>query len=120
MKRRKWILGLATLVIAAVAVIQTGQKSLAANPADQQGSAVEVKVDNFSFAPASLTVPAGTTVTWTNQDDVPHTIVDSEGKQFKSSVLDTDQKFSYTFSKPGTYTYYCSVHPKMTGKIVVQ
>jgi plastocyanin len=81
--------------------------------------AVEVKIDNFSFGPATVTVPAGTTVTWTNRDDIPHTVVSTDGA-FKSKVLDTDEKFSFTFSKPGTYPYFCSIHPKMTGKVVVQ
>jgi plastocyanin len=80
----------------------------------------QVKIDNFSFAPATLTVPAGTTVTWVNQDDVPHTIVSSEGKTLKSPVLDTDEKFSFTFTKAGTYPYYCSIHPRMVAKVVVQ
>jgi plastocyanin len=79
----------------------------------------EVKIDNFSFGPAAITVAAGTLVTWTNRDDIPHTVV-SDDKVFKSKVLDTDEKFSYTFSKPGTYPYFCSVHPKMTGKVIVQ
>ena len=79
----------------------------------------EVKIDNFSFGPETLTVPVGTTVTWTNRDDIPHTVVSTDGV-FKSKVRDTDEKFSYTFSRAGTYPYYCSVHPKMTGKIVVQ
>ena len=70
--------------------------------------------------PATLTVPAGSTVTWINQDDVPHNIVSSEGKILKSPILDTDQKFSYTFTTPGTYSYYCGIHPKMTGKVIVQ
>jgi len=87
---------------------------------DQPSAAVaEVKIDNFSFAPQTLTVAAGTTVTWTNRDDIPHTAVSAEGV-FKSKVMDTDEKFSYTFMKAGTYSYYCSVHPKMTGKVVVQ
>jgi plastocyanin len=64
-------------------------------------------------------VAAGTTVTWTNSDDIPHTVV-SVDNIFKSEVLDTDDKFSYTFTKPGTYAYFCSIHPKMTAKIVVQ
>ena len=84
-----------------------------------QAAAVEVKIDNFSFSPATLTVTPGTTVTWTNRDDIPHTVV-SDDKIFKSKVLDTDEKFSYTFDKPGSYPYFCSVHPKMTGKVVVQ
>ena len=84
-----------------------------------QQSTSEVKIDNFSFSPAELTVAAGTTVTWTNRDDIPHTVV-HDSKLFKSTVLDTDEKFSYTFAKPGTYSYFCSVHPKMTGKIIVR
>ena len=79
----------------------------------------EVKIDNFSFSPAQITVPVGTTVTWTNGDDIPHTVVNDE-KVFKSKVLDTDEKFSFTFERPGTYPYFCSLHPKMTGKVVVQ
>jgi plastocyanin len=85
----------------------------------QQAAAVEVKIDNFSFGPQAQTVPVGTTVTWTNRDDIPHTVVSTDGV-FKSKVLDTDEKFSYTFAKVGTFAYFCSIHPKMTGKIVVQ
>ena len=90
-----------------------------APPAYMQASSAEVKIDNFSFGPAALTIAVGTTVTWTNRDDIPHTVV-SDDKVFKSKVLDTDEKFSFTFSKPGTYPYFCSIHPKMTGKVVVQ
>jgi len=78
-----------------------------------------VKIDNFSFGPGTLTVPTGTTVTWTNRDDIPHTVVGTEGV-FKSKVLDTDESFSFTFDKAGSYQYFCSIHPKMTGKVVVQ
>jgi amicyanin len=87
--------------------------------AQQKTDGTEVKIDNFSFGPAELKVPVGTTVTWTNRDDIPHTAVSTD-KLFKSKVLDTDEKFSFTFSKPGTYEYFCSIHPKMTGKVVVQ
>jgi amicyanin len=87
--------------------------------AQQKADATEVKIDNFSFGPAELKVAVGTTVTWTNRDDIPHTAVSTD-KMFKSKVLDTDEKFSFTFSKAGTYEYFCSIHPKMTGKIVVQ
>jgi plastocyanin len=80
---------------------------------------VEVKIDNFSFGPQAITVPVGATVTWTNRDDIPHTSVSTEGV-FKSKVMDTDEKFSYTFTKAGTYPYYCSIHPKMTGQVVVK
>ena len=79
----------------------------------------EVKIDNFIFGPQTVTVPAGTTVTWTNSDDIPHTAVSTDGV-FKSKVMDTDEKFSYTFTKAGTYPYYCSIHPKMTGTVVVK
>ena len=78
-----------------------------------------VKIDNFTFTPKSVTVKAGTTVTWTNQDDIPHTVT-STTKQFRSKGLDTDDKFTFTFSTPGTYDYFCSLHPQMTGTIVVE
>ncbi|HYL84927.1 MAG TPA: cupredoxin family copper-binding protein [Candidatus Angelobacter sp.] len=87
--------------------------------AQQKAESVEVKIDNFSFGPSALTVPAGTTVTWTNRDDIPHTVVSTDGV-FKSKVLDTDDKFSFKFEKAGTYPYFCSIHPKMTGKVIVQ
>jgi plastocyanin len=86
---------------------------------DQKMGAHEVSIDNFSFAPMEMTIPAGSQVTWINKDDVPHTVV-SVDHQFKSKALDTDEKFSFTFPNPGTYEYFCSVHPKMTGKIVVK
>jgi Icc protein len=92
-------------------------------PLEEEGkiaaaSGRQVVVDNFSFAPARTAVPVGTTITWTNRDDVPHNVISTE-KKFASPVLDTDQTFSHTFDAPGTYTYYCSIHPKMTGQVVV-
>ena len=78
-----------------------------------------VVVDNFRFAPATATVPVGTTVTWTNRDDVPHNVVNPE-QTFKSRVLDTDETFSHTFDVAGTFKYYCSIHPRMTGQVVVR
>jgi len=107
----------ATLLFGAGTII-TGTKNVLAS-AQQKPETAEVKIDNFSFGPATLTVPVGTTVTWTNRDDIPHTVVSTDGV-FKSKVLDTDEKFSFTFSKAGTYSYFCSIHPKMTGKVVVQ
>lgn len=86
---------------------------------DAKASTLEVRVDNFTFAPETLTVPVNGTVTWVNKDDIPHVIASNDGS-FKSKALDTDQKYSYTFSKAGTYQYYCSIHPKMVGKVVVQ
>jgi len=79
----------------------------------------QINIDNFSFGPATLSIPVGTKVTWINHDDVPHIVMNTD-KHFVSPVLDTDEKFSYTFTTPGTYTYYCSIHPKMTGKIIVK
>ena len=87
--------------------------------AKQEGSTAEVKIDNFSFGPAVTKVSAGTTVTWINRDDIPHTVASTD-KAFKSKVMDTDEKFSYTFLKAGTYPYFCSIHPKMTGSVEVQ
>jgi plastocyanin len=78
----------------------------------------EVVLDNFSFSPVTASVPVGATVRWTNHDDVPHTVVSTE-HTFKSPVLDTDEQFSHRFEAPGVYSYFCSIHPKMTGRIVV-
>lgn len=109
---------LTVALVIGIGTIATGQKYFVAG-AQQKLEATEVKIDNFSFGPGTLTVPPGTTVTWTNRDDIPHTVVSTDGV-FKSKVLDTDEKFSFTFSKAGAYPYFCSLHPKMTGKVVVQ
>jgi plastocyanin len=79
----------------------------------------QVVIENFSFVPATLTVKAGTKVTWVNRDDVPHTATDTD-KRFNSKALDTDDQFAFTFSEPGTYNYFCALHPKMTGQIIVK
>jgi plastocyanin len=79
---------------------------------------IKVSIDNFTFQPAELTVKVGTTVTWTNHDDIPHTVV-SAGK-FRSKTLDTDDSFSFTFTAAGDYKYFCSLHPHMTGMIKVE
>jgi plastocyanin len=80
---------------------------------------VEVRIDNFTFTPATITVPAGTRITWVNHDDVPHTAT-STTKVFNSKALDTDDKFSFVFTTPGTFDYFCAVHPHMTGKVIVK
>ena len=111
---------LTALLLIQLGTVETGRKNSIVN-AQEKSSTVEVKIDNFSFGPATLTVSVGTTVTWINRDDIPHTVVSSEDpKAIKSKVLDTDEKFSFTFAKAGTYPYFCSVHPKMTGKVIVQ
>jgi plastocyanin len=120
MRRSVFITGLAAALVLGMGVFGAGQKSSVAS-AQEKTSTMEVKIDNFSFGPVTLTVPVGTTVTWTNRDDIPHTVVSTDDpKTFKSKVLDTDEKFSFTFSKAGTYPYFCSIHPKMTGKVIVQ
>ncbi|MBI3704789.1 MAG: cupredoxin family copper-binding protein [Rhizobiales bacterium] len=80
---------------------------------------VEVKIDNFVYNPQTLTVKAGTTVTWVNHDDIPHTATSKTGV-FRSKALDTDDKFSFTFATAGTFPYFCALHPHMTGTIVVE
>jgi 3',5'-cyclic-AMP phosphodiesterase len=82
-------------------------------------STPEVKIDNFAFTPGAITIKRGTQVTWINHDDIPHTVDSTQGK-FKSAALDTDQKFEFRFAEPGEYPYYCRMHPKMTGSIIVQ
>lgn len=91
----------------------------ASAPSPTDVTPVAVTIDNFKFSTASLEVPKGTRVTWTNQDDVPHTVT-STTKAFKSSMLDTGDQFSFTFTDAGTYEYFCSMHPKMTAKVVVK
>ena len=117
-KKTLWMASLPAPVLIALLLLLPGSRSLAANDQPSAASA-GVNIDNFVFGPQTITVPVGATVTWTNKDDIPHTSVSTEGV-FKSKVLDTDEKFSYTFTKAGTYPYYCTIHPKMTGKVVVQ
>ena len=118
-RRTMSIFGLAALVLVGLGMLFNSSATVAANT--PLPASTEVKIDNFSFTPVTLTVTAGTTVTWTNRDDIPHTVVSADDpKTFKSKVMDTDEEFSFTFTKPGTYTYFCSVHPKMTGTVVVK
>jgi plastocyanin len=109
---------LAATAVIAIVLLLVGSPTARANDTPS-APGTEVKIDNFSFGPQTITVPVGATVTWTNRDDIPHTSVSTEGV-FKSKVMDTDEKFSYTFTKAGTYPYYCSIHPKMTGQVVVK
>jgi plastocyanin len=90
-------------------------------PAGPAGEAVRVTIDQFAYSPRELTVPAGTRVTWVNRDDVPHTVTSAETpRRFNSGTLDTDGQFTHLFTTPGTYEYFCAVHPKMTGKVIVK
>jgi plastocyanin len=85
--------------------------------AEEQG--VEISIDNFTFAPAAITIPAGTVVTWVNRDDIPHTVVE-KSLRFRSRALDTDDTFTHQFNDIGEIDYFCSLHPHMTGRIIVK
>ena len=88
--------------------------------AQNAASANGISIDNFTFNPPTLTVKAGTTVTWTNKDDIPHGIASANNAFTRSKAMDTDDSFSFTFTTPGSYEYFCYIHPHMTGTIVVQ
>lgn len=104
-----------TLLLAVTVIAAT--VGIACDPAVAEDQTVTI--DNFTFNPPQVTVKAGTTITWTNQDDIPHTVT-STTRAFKSKALDTDDKFSFTFTTPGTYEYFCSLHPHMTATVVVE
>ena len=114
---RNSLVSLAAAFAVSAAILLASPLTRAAS-ADEP-AASEVKIDNFSFSTPSLTVKAGTEVTWVNRDDIPHTVASDDGV-FRSKALDTDDKYSFKFEKPGTYRYYCSIHPKMTGEVVVK
>jgi plastocyanin len=106
---RKIALGAMALLVAAA--MSAAGKIYAAD--------MEVKIDNFTYNPQQITVKAGTTVTWVNHDDIPHTVTSKTGA-FRSKAMDTDDKFSFTFATPGKFEYFCALHPHMTGSIVVE
>jgi plastocyanin len=106
---------LGTLGITSLLIVGAPERPAAGEP----GGQAAVRIDNFNFTPPTLVVAPGTTVTWTNADDSPHTVREKDGK-FKSAALDTDDTFSQTFAALGEYEYFCSIHPRMVGKIVVQ
>jgi plastocyanin len=110
-----WLPSLAALVMVVIISFQAVPAGVSAAPAAP--AKVEVRIDNFNFSPAVITVKPGTQITWTNGDDIPHTVV-SDTKAFKSKVLATGEKFTFT-ANTGTYSYSCSIHPNMTGKVVV-
>ena len=105
------------MLVATGAALETGLAS-AAQPSAAEASA-QVNILNYKFDPETLTVRVGTTVTWVNHDEVPHSVMSSDKRFTSSGGLDTNESYSYTFTQPGTYAYYCSLHPFMTGKIVV-
>jgi len=103
----------AALVASALMMLTVSEMTRAAPPA------AAVSIDNFTFKSPVVMVKPGTTVTWTNGDDIPHTVVSKDGL-FKSKVLDTGDRFSFTFAKAGQFGYFCSLHPHMTGTIIVK
>ena len=110
---------LVTNICVATAIAVSVFAAAAFPAASAQAADAEVQIDQFAFAPQRVTVKAGTTLIWINDDDIPHTVT-SSNKSFKSNALDTKDKFSFTFTTPGTYEYFCSLHPHMTGTIVVE
>jgi plastocyanin len=104
--------------VAALAETLAPQPAVAASPAPAPAGPI-VRIDNFTFGPAALVVKPGTTVTWVNNDDIPHTVRAVDGS-FHSKALDTSERFSTTFTKPGEHAYFCSLHPHMTGKVIVK
>lgn len=113
----------AALALVVKGLIGIIPSACAQEPAQQMAamkmSTPTISIDNFAFNQETITVPAGTKVTWVNHDDMLHTVAD-ESKSFKSDPLDNGDSFSHVFDKPGTYKYFCSLHPHMTGTVVVQ
>ena len=121
MRSVAWRVGMLSIAFSGVLAWQAASNArvAAAAGAQEKVQAADVKIDNFSFTPQEITVAAGTKVTWVNRDDIPHTVV-STTEVFKSKALDTDDQYSFTFDKAGTYEYFCSIHPKMTAKVIVK
>lgn len=105
-----------TMALAAAMIAALGL-TLPLRPA--MAEEVTVSIDNFTFSPAEVTVAPGTTVTWINNDDIPHTVVEKK-QAFRSKALDTEGRFSFTFTNAGDYDYFCSLHPHMVGKVIVK
>lgn len=130
MKPAKYALLASSVVSAFIGIHVSGKPAPASSPAPVAAAkyapaaksvTAEVRIDNFTFEPRELQIAAGTTVTWQNADDVPHTATSKDDPQlFDSGALDTDDKFSFTFTRPGKYAYYCKVHPHMTGVVIVK
>ncbi|MFZ3377791.1 MAG: cupredoxin family copper-binding protein [Chthoniobacterales bacterium] len=113
---------LAFVLFVAFALLSSirGKESEVRDLVSTKGAKIEVVIDNFSFSPKTFTAPVGATVTWTNHDGVPHVVTSADEQFKKSPVLKTGQRFSNTFATTGTYSYFCSIHPRMTGKIIVK
>jgi plastocyanin len=112
------VVAIAVLAVLSAAAPLTPIPRGAAAEAATLGKAVTIKIANFDFGPAAITVPVGTSVTWTNNDDDAHSVV-ADNKAFRSAPLDTGEHYSFTFATAGTYGYHCGLHPQMHGKVVV-
>ncbi len=115
--RRVWIALSALLGVAALAA--SVRATASARPGDEHPARVAVAIENYAYQPDPITVAHGTTVVWTNRDEVQHTVV-SNDKLFSSPQLETNQHFEFTFKKTGTFAYFCSLHPEMKGKVIVE
>jgi plastocyanin len=122
----KWSVAVLIAIASGMILVSTASQAQHENDAGKivgtaagADAAPQVMIDNFVYSPVPLTVKVGTTVTWINHDDIPHTVDSTEGK-FKSAPLDTDDKFEFHFTAAGEYPFYCRIHPKMTGKVIVQ
>ena len=124
-RRSKWRRGLIAAAMLAAVVVSSPLALAQEKPAAPPGRAVtaaagpQVQIHDFQFTPATITVPVGTTVTWTNGDDTLHTVTEAD-RRFASPGLDPGGVFSYTFANPGRYTYFCSLHPHMTATVIVK
>jgi plastocyanin len=107
------------LLLTAVGMLVLGAMEVYIPSVAETSNSTQIEVKDFTFMPTPLTVKAGSTVTWTNKDDEPHTVVSDTG-EFKSGGMDTNESFSHKFDKPGTYHFTCSIHPRMVGTVVVQ
>jgi plastocyanin len=107
------------MLLTALGMVALGAMEVYVPSVAETSDTAKIVVKDFTFNPTPLTVKAGSTVTWTNMDDEPHTVVSDAGV-FKSGGMDTNESFSYKFDKPGTYHFTCSIHPRMVGTIVVQ
>jgi plastocyanin len=113
-------LALAMFVALALLSNTRGKDSEPGKSAPAKTATTQVVIDNFSFSPKTFTVPVGATVTWTNHDSVPHTVMSVNNQFKKSPAIKANQRFSNTFATAGTYSYFCSIHPRMTGEIIVK
>jgi len=118
---RAAVAGIAACALLGPPVPSRAAQPKAATPATRLAKAEgpQVTIDNFTFSPATLTVPSGTTVTWTNQDDMVHTVTEAN-RGFSSKGLETGDTYAHTFTAPGTYTYFCALHPRMTATVIVK